>query len=133
MSLYIGEHQKIEFSENNEYQYSWEKWNDNYQLGDSGAWYLNKSYYPKLFDYLYSIWGVITFSCLILQILISAWSRWNSLYQIEFAQTILIMITLIPSNDENLHKYASWLQFFKFDFGFLDFYELRNIQFSKLK
>ena len=115
----------------NEYQSGWIKWKPNYILDDSGLWILNKFYYPDSINSIFDIWGIITLICLVIQLIISIRIGFNALLPVEFSQTILIMLVLSSLNDANLNQYASWIQFFKFDFGFLDFLKLRNLNFGK--
>ena len=115
----------------NEYQSGWIKWKLNYILDDSGLWILNKFYYPDSINSIFDIWGIITLICLIIQLIISIRIGFNALLPFEFSQTIVIMLALSSLNDANLNQYASWIQFFKFDFGFLDFLKLRNLNFGK--
>ena len=116
----------------NEYQSGWIKWKLNYILDDSGLWTLKKSYYPNSINSIFDIWGIITLICLFIQLIISIRIGINALLPFEFSQTILIMLSLSSLNDVNLNQYAAWIQFFKLDFGFLDFLKLQNLKISKL-
>ena len=115
----------------NEYQSGWIKWKLNYILDDSGLWILNKLHYPDSINSIFDVWGIITLICLIIQLIMSIRIGFNALLPVEFSQTILIMFALSSLNDANLNQYAAWMQFFKLDFGFLDFLKLRNLNFGK--
>ena len=116
----------------NEYQSGWTKWKLNYILDESGSWILNKSFYPSSINSIIDMWGIITLTCLLAQLLMSIRLGFNTLQSIEFSQAILIIFTLFYQNDIDLNQYASWIQFFKLDFGFLDFLKLRNLNIGKI-
>ena len=116
----------------NEYQSGWTKWKLNYILDESGSWILNKSYYPSSINSIIDMWGIITLTCLLAQLLMSIRLGFNTLQSIELSQAIIIIFTSFYQNDIDLNQYASWIQFFKLDFGFLDFFKLRNLKIGKL-
>ena len=50
----------------------------------------------------------------------------------EFAHTILIFIVSLSDQNMGLMKLKVWMQLFKFDFGFIDYLNIRNILYCKL-
>ena len=54
------------------------------------------------------------------------------MFIIEFAHTIIIFIVSLLNHNMNLVKLISLVQIFKFDFGFIDYFNIRKIMFCKL-
>ena len=57
----------------------------------------------------------------------------RSLYSVEFAHSIIIFIVSSTSyRNNNLVRLITWIQIFKFDFGFIDYFNIRQVLFCKL-
>ena len=56
----------------------------------------------------------------------------KSLYIIEFAHTFIIFVVSLSNKNTNLVKLISLIQIFKFDFGFIDYFNIRRFLFCKL-
>ena len=56
----------------------------------------------------------------------------KSFYIIEFAHTFIVLVVSLTNQNTNLRKLISLIQIFKFDFGFIDFFNIRNMLFCKL-
>ena len=55
----------------------------------------------------------------------------KSLYIIEFANTIIIFVVSLSNQNTNLMELISLIQIFKFDFGFIDYFNIRKMLFCK--
>ena len=70
--------------------------------------------------------------CLIAILIIWFFIGIKSLYTIEFAHTFIIFVVSISKQNMNLMELVSFIQIFKFDFGFIDYFNLRKMLFCKL-
>ena len=114
-----------------QYQSDWVKCKENYKLGRDGGWYRNAIYFSYSTSSLYDIWGLIILASLSISLIIVAIIGIRSLYMIEYSHTITIFIA--SSSNQGLIKLISWLQIFKFDFGFLDPLHIRDFLFWNIE
>ena len=70
--------------------------------------------------------------CLITNLILWFFIGIKSLLIIEFAHTIIIFIASLSNQNTNLMKLISFIQIFKFDFGFIDYFNIRNMLSCKL-
>ena len=83
---------------------------------------------------MFDIWGFIILIWLWINvILLICFIGIKSLHSIEFAHTILIFIASLSNQNIGLMKLIVWMQLFKFDFGFVDYLNIRNILYCKLR
>ena len=108
-----------------QYQSDWVKCKENYKLGVYGVWYRNTIYFPSSVNSLYDIWGLIILASLSINIILILIIGLRSLYLVEFAHTIIIFIASASLN-QGLIKLVSWFQIFKFDFGFIDQFHIKD-------
>ena len=70
--------------------------------------------------------------CLITNLILWFFIGIKSLYIIEFAHIFIIFVVSLSSQNTNLVKLISLIQIFKFDFGFIDYFNIRKLLLCKL-
>ena len=74
---------------------------------------------------------ILIIICLITNLILWIFIGIKSLYTIEFSHTIIIFVVSLSSKNMNLMKLISFFQIFKFDFGFIDYFNIRKMLFCK--
>ena len=110
-----------------EYQSSWTQWKYNYILSIDGTWLINSSYFPNSEINFYRVCGIIVLIWLVIQTLLFFILGLKALYPLEFSQTFIIIIYSVSQVNQDMDSFISWIQFFKFDFGFLDIIHIKEI------
>ena len=115
-----------------EYQADWVKCKTNYVLGSAGVCLWNTVYFSDSLDNLFDIWGSIILIWLTINWVLIVFIKIRSLNSVEFAHTIIIFAVSSSNQNKNLTRLITWMQIFKFDFGFIDYFNIRHMLFCKL-
>ena len=115
-----------------EYQADWVKCRTNYVLGSAGVCLWNTVYFSDSLDNLFDIWGLVILIWLTINLLLIVFIEIRSLSSIEFAHTIIIFAVSLSNQNKNLMRLITWMQIFKLDFGFIDYFNIREMLFCKL-
>ena len=98
----------------------WIQCNQGYVLDRSGSWLADISLAPNTDSKFYTIWGIIAMTTAIVQIVLSTRYGKDGFELIVHFQTFM-MLSLSSDNISSARlEYLSWLQAFKFDFGFIN-------------
>ena len=117
---------------NSEYQIDWVKCNANYVLVSGGVCLWNTVYFSDSYDNLFDIWGIIVLIWLTVNLILIVFIGIRSLYPIEYAHTIIIFVVSSSYQNKDLMRLITWMHIFKFDFGFIDYFNIRQMLFCKL-
>ena len=96
--------------------------NTGYVLNPDKSWVRYVSFLPTINNRLYWIWGLIAMIVTTFYTVLSL--RYGKL-MLEPAMHLQTLMMLVLSTDwvnDNWIEYISWIQYFKFDFAFLNFY-----------
>ena len=115
-----------------EYQADCVKCTTNYVLGSAGVCLWNTVYFSDSLDNLFDIWGLVIMIWLTINWVLIVFIEIRSLCSIEFAYTIIILVVSSSKQNTNLMRLITWMQIFKFDFGFIDYFNIRQMLFCKL-
>ena len=115
-----------------EYQADCVKCTTNYVLGSAGVCLWNTVYFSDSLDNLFDIWGLVIMIWLTINWVLIVFIEIRSLCSIEFAHTIIILVVSSSKQNTNLMRLITWMQIFKFDFGFIDYFNIRQMLFCKL-
>ena len=115
-----------------EYQADWVKCRTNYVLGSAGVCLWNTVYFSDSLDNLFDIWGLAILIWLTINWVLIILIEIRSLSSVEFAHTIIIFVVSSSSQNKNLMRLITWMQIFKLDFGFIDYFNIREMLFCKL-
>ena len=115
-----------------EYQADWVKCTTNYVLGSDGICLWNTAYFSDSLDNLFDVWGFVILIWLTINWVLIVFIEIRSLSSIEFAHTIVIFVVSSSNQNKNLMRLITWMQIFKFDFGFIDYFNIRHMLFCKL-
>ena len=103
------------------YESDWIKWIPNYyQDSNSKMWLmLSTSYFLQLSS-IYQVWSFISFIIILIHILLSL-RYGNSVTDLVLhSQAFILMVVSAQNINYKLIEYISWMQFFKFDFSFIN-------------
>ena len=115
-----------------QYQDGWTKCKANYILKSDGVWYFNATYFSNSLEDLFEIWGLIILIWLTTNLVMVFFIGIKSLYSIEFAHTLIIFVVSLSVQNKGLMRLITWIQTFKFDLGFIDYFNIRKLLFCKL-
>ena len=108
------------------YESNWLKWATNFVLSDSKAWLIASSYPLFSSSSIFQIWGFISFAIILLHIVLSVRYGSPMLELVIHTQAVMLMMLSSTNSESKLIEYFSWLQYFKFDFGFI--YEIIKLK-----
>ena len=114
-----------------QYQDGWTKCKANYILKSDGVWYFNATYFSNSLKNLFEIWGLIILIWLTTNLIMVFFIGIKSLYSIEFAHTLIIFVVSLSVQNKGLMMLITWIQIFKFDLGFIDYFNIRKLLFCK--
>ena len=115
-----------------QYQDGWIKCKANYILKSDGVWYLNSTYFSNSLENLFEIWGLIVLIWLTTNLIMIIFIGIKALYSIEFAHTLIIFVVSLSIQNKGLMRLITWIQIFKFDLEFIDYFNIRKLLFCKL-
>ena len=95
-------------------------WNFGYVLESDGTWVRDVNYLPTTNAKLYWICGLLTMIMIFIHIILSIrYGKWM-LEPVVHLQTLMMLMLSTDWVNSNWIEYFSWVQYFKFDFGFLN-------------
>ena len=101
-------------------------WNTGYVLNSDKSWVKDVSYLPTTNTRLYWICGLIAMVVNIFYIVLSLRYGKLMLEPAVHLQTLMMLVLSTDWVNDGWIEYISWIQYFKFDFSFLNFYWLNN-------
>ena len=117
---------------NSEYQIDWVKCNANYVLESGGVCLLKTMYFSDSLNDLFDILGIIILIWLTVNLVLVAYIGTRFFYSIEYAHTFIIFVVSSSYQNKDLMRLITWFHIFKFDFGFIDYLNIRQMLFCKL-
>ena len=101
-------------------------WNTGYVLNSDKSWVRDVSYLPTTNTRLYWICGLIAMVVNVFYIVLSLRYGKLMLEPAVHLQTLMMLVLSTDWVNDGWVEYISWIQYFKFDFSFLNFYWLNN-------
>ena len=101
-------------------------WNTGYVLNSDKSWVKDVSYLPITNTRLYWICGLIAMVVNVFYIVLSLRYGKLMLEPAVHLQTLMMLVLSTDWVNDGWIEYISWIQYFKFDFSFLNFYWLNN-------
>ena len=108
----------------------WIQCNQGYVLDRSGSWLADISFAPNTDSMFYTIWGIIAMITAIVQIVLSTRYGKDGFELIMHFQTFMMLSLSLDNISSARLEYLSWLQAFKFDFGYINPLIHRNTECS---
>ena len=118
---------------NSEYQIDWVKCNANYVLESGGVCLWKTIYFSDSLNDLFDIWGIIILIWLTFSLVLIVFIGSRSLYSIEYAHTFIIFVVSSSYQNKDLMRLITWFHIFKFDLGFIDYFNIKEMLFCKLE
>ena len=117
------------------------QWSQGYVLDNSGTWLEEFNYLSVTNSTFFSIWGIFSMITIIVHIVLAFRYGRVMLEPVVYIQTIMMLVLSSKVVDKNWIEYLSFVQYFKFDFGFinlkhfskLDYWTKSNTQLFYLK
>ena len=101
--------------------------NSGYVLESDGTWVIDVNYLPTTNTKLYWICGLFTMIMIFIFIILSIrYGKWM-FEPVVHLQTLMMLMLSSDWVNSNWIEYFSWIQYFKFDFGFLNSVWLNHI------
>ena len=101
--------------------------NSGYVLESSGSWVRDVNYLPTTNTKLYWICGLLAMIVALIYVILSFRYGRRMLEPAIHLQSLMMLVLSSDWVSINLVEYLSWIQYFKFDFGFLNSFWLKNI------
>ena len=111
------------------YQNDWLQWIQGYDLNSEGAWTASVSYFPNTNLVFFSVLGIFSWVSCVISVLLSIKYGRMMLEPIVHVQSVMMLVLSSNSVEEYWIEYLSWVQYIKFDFGFISSYILINTNF----
>ena len=102
-------------------------WNIGYVLNSDKSCVKYVSFIPLFSNRLFWIWGFIAMIVTIFYVFLSLKFGKLMLEPAMHLQTLMMLVLSTDCVNENWIEYISWIQYFKFDFAFLNVYWLNNL------
>ena len=98
----------------------WLECNRDYMLDSSGSWLPDIRFSLNTNSSFYTIWGIIAMTAAIVQIILALRYGKDVLELVMHFQTFIMLSLSLDSISDARLAYLSWIQIFKFDFGFIN-------------
>ena len=108
------------------YQNDWLQWKQGYELSSDGVCTVSVSYFTNTNLVFFSVLGIFSWVTCVISVLLSIKYGRMMLEPIVHIQSVMMLVLSSNSVEEYWIEYLSWIQYFKFDFGFIGSFILNN-------